>query len=80
MALSRRGKEALERMRIRDRSSQLELLDPTAEQGIVPWDGRSPRGLTRQALGIRLGHEGASLNEFDARIDEQCRRHLHGWS
>jgi len=79
MALSRRGQEALERMRIRDVNAQLMLRDPTADQGNDPWSGQSPRDLTRVAMGVSLGHEGASLNEFDALIEEQCRRHLHGW-
>jgi len=53
--------------------------DPTSEQlGVVPWNGASPRDLTATRIRIRLGHEGASLNEFDAQIDEQCRRHLYG--
>ena len=54
--------------------------DPTADQQLVPWDGVPPRDLTESAIRFRLGHEGASLNEADAQIEEQCRRHLHGWS
>jgi len=77
MALSRRGKEALERMRIRAVSKQLMLRDPTAAQGLTPWDGKSPRGLTEAAIRFSLGHEGASLNEIA--IEEQSRRHLLGW-
>ena len=79
MALTRRGKEALERMRIRAVNLELMQRDPTAEQGIVPWEGHSPRDLIGGEKSFILGHEGASLNEFDAQIDEQCRRHLHGW-
>ncbi len=53
--------------------------DPTAAQGLVPWDGQSPRDLTDAAKRFRLGHEGASLMAEDAAIDEQCRRHHYGW-
>ena len=53
--------------------------DPTAAQGIIPWDGRSPRDLTEARSEIILGHEGASLMANDAQIEEQCRRHLNGW-
>jgi len=62
-----------------DMFEDLVLRDPTADQGISPWDGRSPRDLTGEQESFSLGHEGASLNEVDARIEEQCRRHLHGW-
>jgi len=79
MALTRRGKEALERMRIRDVNLQLLLRDPTADLGNDPWDGQSPRDLTEARNSFILGHEGASLNAESLRIEEQCRRHLYGW-
>ncbi len=79
MALTQAGKRALRRMVQLELTDGLKSADPTAEQGIVPWNGQSPRDLTDARNGISLGHEGASLNEFDARIEEQCRRHLHGW-
>jgi len=79
MALTQAGERALRRMVQLDLTEGLIAADPTADQGIVPWDGRSPRDLTTVAERISLGHEGASLNEEDARIEEQCRRHLHGY-
>jgi len=79
MAMSDAGRRLLIRGRQADMFEELIRRDPTAEQGLEPWDGQSPRDLTRAAEGITLGHEGASLNEFDARVEEQCRRHLHGW-
>jgi len=72
------GRRELERLRIVAINGNLIKRDPTADQHLLPWDGRSPRGLTESNKRIRLGHEGASLNEFDARIDEQCRRHFNG--
>ncbi len=62
-----------------DMFEELMRRDPTSSQGLLPWDGRSPRDLTEAAIRFSLGHEGASLNEVDAQIDEQCRRHLYGW-
>jgi len=59
--------------------SDLIEADPSADQQLVPWDGVSPRDLTDARKRISLGHEGASLNAFDAQIEEQCRRHLNGW-
>ena len=63
-----------------DMFQDLREQDPTAAQGLEPWDGQSPRDLTEGAIRFRLALKGASLNEFDAQIDEQCRRHLNGWS
>jgi len=79
MALTDAGRRLLLRGKTRERFEELVLRDPSAEQGLVPWDGRSPRELTEAAISFSLAQEGASLNEFDAQIEEQCRRHLHGW-
>jgi len=79
MALTAAGRRLLTHGKTRDLFEELIRRDPTALQGNVPWDGRSPRGLTRSAESFSLGHEGASLNEEDAQIDEQCRRHQYGF-
>ena len=79
MAMTEAGRRLLERGDTADMFEGLERSDPTAEQGIDLWDGRSPRELTEAAISFSLAQEGASLNEFDAIIDEQCRRHFHGW-
>ena len=77
--LTRAGKEALRQMRQLDLFLELRQADPTADQHLLPWDGRSPRDLTATRKGISLGHEGASLNTFADEEEEMCRRHLHGW-
>ncbi len=77
--LTRRGKDQLQRLRILAINGKLLQRDPTAEQHLVPWDGVSPRDLTGQPKGFSLEHEGASLIDEDAQIEEQCRRHLNGW-
>jgi len=79
MALTAAGRRLLERGIQQDLFEELVLRDPTAAQGLVPWDGKSPRDLTDAQMRVSLGHEGASLNAEDAAIDEQCRRHQHGW-
>ena len=80
MAITRAGQTALRLLERVKLFAPLIAADPSAEQvGLVPWDGRSPRSLTEAHERFILGHEGASLNEVDAQIDEQCRRHLHGW-
>ena len=60
--------------------ARLAEADPTADQQLVPWNGQSPRDLTEANERISLVREGASLMAEDAKIDEQCRRHLHGYS
>ena len=62
-----------------DMFEELILRDPTAAQGLVPWNGQSPRDLTGQQEVVSLAQEGREPNELDAQIDEQCRRHLYGW-
>ena len=81
MAITRAGKEALRLMGQMDLFDPLKQRDPTAcGKAGEPWDGMSPREvLTRERESFSLGHEGASLNADDAEIEEQCRRHLHGW-
>ena len=80
MAISEAGRRILQYGKTADMFARLALEDPTAEQrGLEPWDGLSPRVLTEAHKRFNLGHEGASLNEVDAQIDEQCRRHLYGW-
>ncbi len=79
MALTAAGRRLLLHGQIVDMFEGLRQRDPTAEQGLEPWDGQSPRDLTEARISFKLGHEGASLNEVDAQIDEQCRRHLYGW-
>ncbi len=59
--------------------ADLVLADPSAAQGRDPWDGQNPRDLTEARKSFILGHEGASLTAEDAKIDEQCRRHLNGF-
>ena len=81
MAITKAGKVALKLLEQIEIFEPLKLRDPTA-CGVAgdPWDGMSPREvLTRERERISLGHEGASLNAADAEIEEQCRRHLHGW-
>ncbi len=58
---------------------QLEMFRMEEPDKSLPWDGRSPRTLTRAYEAFRLHQRGASLNAEDARIDEQCRRHQYGW-
>ena len=79
MALTAAGRRMLRHGATTDMFKELIRRDPTAEQGIVPWDGQSPRDLTESSESVSLGLEGASLNEEDARIDEQSRRHLLGY-
>ena len=81
MALTRAGRHVLNRMVQTEMFAKLATADPTAcGKSGAPWDGMSPRELlTRDREGISLGHEGASLTPEDARIEEQCRRHQHGW-
>jgi len=79
MAITEAGRRLLRQMGQRELLEELSQRDPTSSQGLVPWDGRSPRGLTRGVKSSRLGHEGASLNEVDEEIDEMCRRHQYGW-
>ncbi len=79
MALTEAGRRRLLAGQTRDLFEGLKLRDPTAAQGLVPWDGQSPRDLTEAHKRFILGHEGASLTAEDAQIDEQCRRHQHGW-
>ncbi len=67
MALTRAGTAALDALR--------------QEQGLdkkLPWGGRSARVLTRAWKRFNLSPEAATLEEEDARIDEQYRRFLHG--
>ena len=77
--ISEAGRRILQYGRTADMFARLAEQDPTADQELEPWDGRNPRDLTESAKRFRLGHEGASLNAEDAQIEEQCRRHLHGW-
>jgi len=79
MALTAAGRRLLLHGKTLDVFEELVQRDPTAAQGLVPWDGQSPRDLTEHRIDISLGHEGASLNDEDARIEEQCRRHQYGW-
>ncbi len=79
MALTEAARRLLRHGRTADMFEELIRRDPSADQGIAPWDGQSPRDLTDARIGVSLGHEGASLNEEDARIEEQRRRHLYGW-
>jgi len=79
MALTPAGRRVLARGVQVDLFEGLIVADPTAEQGIAPWDGQSPRSLTEAQKRLSLGNEGASLNAVDAQIEEQCRRHLYGW-
>ncbi len=73
------GRGALRVARQAEMFRRLREADPTSAKGLDPWDGRSPRDLTDSAIRFRLGNEGASLNEVDAQIEEQRRRHLYGW-
>ncbi len=66
-AMSAAGREKLDRLRVKD--PQLEL----------PWNGRSPRALTRMAMKIRLDRETTtvdeSFNELSAEeVNELYRR------
>ena len=79
MAISKAGRDLLRRGQQMELFDRLIEADPTSPHGLEPWDGRNPRDLTRAAESFRLGHEGTSLTAEDARIDEQCRRHQHGW-
>jgi len=79
MALTDAGRRLLLHGKTRDMFEELIERDPTAAQGLVPWDGQSPRALTESARSFSLAQEGREPNEVDAQIDEQCRRHLHGW-
>ena len=76
--LTRAGETALRVMRQLEMFEDLKRRDPTAEQYLLPWDGRSPRDLTEARKRFILGNEGREPNEDDARIDEQCRRHHYG--
>ena len=79
MAMTEAGRRLLKSMGQQEMFEELYRRDPTAARGLEPWDGRSPRVLTDAHNRFKLGNEGASLNEFDAIIDEQCRRHFHGF-
>jgi len=79
MALTAAGRRLLLHGKTADMFARLAEADPLADQDLEPWDGQSPRDLTEVQLSLNLGHEGASLNEVDAQIEEQCRRHLYGW-
>ena len=79
MALTAAGRRLLAHGIQSDLFEELIERDPTASQGLVPWDGHSARDLTRARMGVSLGHEGASLMTESTRLEEQCRRHLHGW-
>ncbi len=67
--MTRAGRELLDEKRS-------ENLDPK-----LPWGGRSPRALTTVDERIRLRREATRLEEKgdDSLVEEQCRRHLHGW-
>jgi len=64
------GRKALEELRKAEELGQLEL----------PWEGRSPRDLTRAAAQFRLKAQDDDVEALseDERLDEQCRRHFHG--
>jgi len=79
MALTDAGRRMLQLGETADMFEDLKRRDPSAAQGNVPWDGQSPRDLTKVAISLILDHEGASLMREDARLEEQCRRHQHGW-
>jgi len=79
MALTEAGRRLLSALGQTRLLEELKRRDPTADQCLVPWAGQSPRDLTEARKGFSLGHEGASLKAEDAQIDEQCRRHQHGW-
>jgi len=65
------GRAVLDKLRVS------QGLDPS-----LPWGGRSPRELTRVALGVNLKPLGDDATDFspeeDARIEEQYRRFNHG--
>ncbi len=79
MALTEAGRRLLRRGKQAELFEELVLRDPTAAQGLVPWDGQSPRDLTEAHIAFSLAQEGREPNAVDAQIDEQCRRHLYGW-
>ena len=79
MSISAAGRRILQYGKTADMFARLAERDPTAEQGIEPWNGQSPRDLTEVQISLKLGNEGASLNAEDAALDEQCRRHQYGW-
>jgi len=79
MALTEAGRRLLLDGKTRDMFEDLVQRDPTSSQGLIPWDGQSPRALTEAAIAFSLAQEGREPNEVDAAIDEQCRRHLYGW-
>ena len=79
MALTDAARRLLTKGRQMDLLEELIRRDPIAEQGLVPWDGQSPRELTEAAVRISLAQEGREPNAEDAAIDEQCRRYLYGW-
>ncbi len=79
MALTAAGRRLLKRGAQLDLFEELIRRDPTADQGLIPWDGISPRDLTECRKRISLGHEGTSLTPEDAQIEEQYQRFLHGW-
>ena len=68
MAITLAGRRRLEAFRKAEEIGQLEL----------PWGGKSPRDLTRSAIAFRFRLEAATLDEEDAKIDEQYRRFSHG--
>ncbi len=46
----------------------------------LPWDGRSPRCLTRAHQTFRLESQDDDVNtDFDEQTDEQYRRFHNGW-
>ena len=79
MALTAAGRRLLRLGAQAEMFEELVRRDPTADQGLAPWDGQSPRELTEAARGITSFMEGASPTEEDAKLDEMCRRHHHGW-
>ena len=79
MALTEAGKRRVRLWGQGELFKVLELRDPTAAQGLVPWDGQSPRDLTEAAERFSFAQEGREPNAVDAAVDEQCRRHLYGW-
>ncbi len=64
MAMSLKGRQALEEYRKAEELGQLSL----------PWEGQSPRDLTQAAIRFRLRREETTLMAEDARLEEQYRR------
>ncbi len=70
MAMTREGRAVLDRLRVE------QGLDPS-----LPWGGRSPRCLTRAYERFTFKARDDDVNGFfdEEVINEQCRRHLHGF-